>query len=398
MVRRKKSSKIDARSGALARLLLYFWRTNTFKNAMTSTAAQLSRLLAGTVVLLLAACAGPSPQLSEQKIPVFPEPPDEARFFYERTIAGSIDVEMESSESSFERLVTGSQRVGVTMSKPFAVTVHQGRVFVSDTISRQVFGFDIPEARFFEIGTRNPGQLAKPMGVDTDMHGNLYVCDATLKQVLMYDRDGNYLREFGEPEMFDRPAGLTVDPEGRLIFVVDTGGVTSQRHRVSVFDTQSGKLLRTISRRGDQDGELNLPRDATVGADGNLYIVDGGNFRVQVFSPQGEFLRSFGEVGRRGGQFSRPKGIGSDADGNIYVADTAFGNFQIFDPEGRLLLAVGRRDSNNGPANFMLPAGLAVDEDGRVYLVDQYFRKVDVFRPASLAADQGWLVHKPQPE
>jgi hypothetical protein len=59
-----------------------------------------------------------------------------------------------------------------------------------------------------------------------------------------------------------------------------------------------------------------------------------------------------------------------------------------------LLLAVGNRDSNNGPASFMLPAGLAVDEDGRVYLVDQYFRKVDVFRPASLAVDEGWLVHR----
>ena len=95
---------------------------------------------------------------------------------------------------------------------------------------------------------------------------------------------------------------------------------------------------------------------------------------------------------------SWPKGIGADNDGNIYVADTAFGNFQIFDPQGRLLLAIGKRDSNYGPANFMLPAGLAVDEDGRVYLVDQYFRKVDVFRPASLAVDEGWLVYREKPE
>ena len=117
-----------------------------------------------------------------------------------------------------------------------------------------------------------------------------------------------------------------------------------------------------------------------------------------MFSPQGEFLRSFGAIGRRSGQFSRPKGIGADADSNIYVADTAFGNFQIFNAEGRVLLAVGRRDSRFGPANFMLPAGLAVDEDGRVYMVDQYFRKVEVFRPAALAADQGWLVYQPPAE
>jgi len=365
---------------------------------MIRTAVLFARLTFGIFVLLLAACAGPSTPLAEVEKPVFPQPPDPPRFYYERTISTSIDVEIESGESAFERMVTGSQRIGVGMSKPFGVAVHQGRVFVSDSISRQVFAFDVREARFFEIGIRDPGQLAKPMGVAVDAQGNLYVCDATLKQVLKYDRDGNYQRHFGEPEMFDRPAGVAVDPDGGRVYVVDTGGVASQRHQVSVFDTLSGELLRTISRRGDQDGELNLPRDATVGVDGNLYVVDGGNFRVQVFSPEGAFLRGFGEVGRQGGQFSRPKGIGADADGNVYVADTAFGNFQIFDPEGRLLLAVGRRDSRNGPANFMLPAGLAVDEDGRVYMIDQFFKKVDVFRPAALGEDEGWLVYHAPPQ
>jgi sugar lactone lactonase YvrE len=138
-----------------------------------------------------------------------------------------------------------------------------------------------------------------------------------------------------------------------------------------------------------------LPRDATIGDDGNLYVVDGGNFRVQVFSAKGDYLRSFGKIGRQSGQFSRPKGIGVDKDGNVYVVDTAFGNFQIFNAQGQLLLAVGSRNSTAGPARFMLPAGLAIDEDGRVYVVDQYFRKVDIFRPASLPEGQGWLVYDP---
>jgi DNA-binding beta-propeller fold protein YncE len=365
---------------------------------MMKTTSTFYLLLFVTIGFLLTGCAGSTRDMADIVIPVFPEPPNEPRFYYERTIASSIDIQIESSESSFERFVTGTRRVGFGMVKPFGVAVHHGRVFVSDSISRQVLAFDVPEARFFEIGIRNPGQLAKPMGLDVDEQGNLYVCDASLKQVFMYDRDGNFLKNFGEPAMFDRPAGLTVDPAGTRIFVVDTGGVASQRHQVSVFDVRSGKLLRTISQRGDEEGELNLPRDATIGPDGNLYIVDGGNFRVQVFTPEGEYLRSLGEVGRRSGQFSRPKGIGTDRDGNIYVADTAFGNFQIFDPEGRLLLAVGKRDSSYGPANFMLPAGLAVDEDGRVYMVDQYFRKIDVFRPAALGADQGWLVNTEKPE
>jgi len=348
-------------------------------------------------IILLSGCSTTTGPVGEVEIPVFPPPPNEPRIIYERSFISNIDVEIESGEAALERLLTGSRRTGFGMSKPFGVTAHRGRVFVSDTVRRQVFVFDVPEARYFEIGTESPGELSKPMGLDVDLQGNLYVCDAALKQVLMYDRDGNYLRRFGEPEMFDRPAGLTVDPAGERIFVVDTGGVSSNRHRVTVIDAKSGKLLHTISRRGNGEGELNLPRDATLAGDGNLYVVDGGNFRVQVFNQEGDFIKSFGDIGRRGGQFSRPKGIGVDKNGNIYVADTAFGNFQIFNPEGQLLLAVGSRNSIPGPARFMLPAGLTVDEDGRIYMVDQFFKKVDVFRPVSLTVNQGWLVHKPKP-
>jgi len=352
-------------------------------------------LLLPAGILLLTACAGTSPSGEKMEMPVFPPAPNEARFFYERSLLSSADVEIESGESQFQRMITGVSRTGIGMGKPFGVSVHKGRVFVSDTLKRLVFAFDIREAKFIEIGTDGPGELAKPMGLDVDLNGNLYVCDASLKQVLVYDRDGNFKRRMGEPEMFDRPAGLTVNPNGSRLYVVDTGGVTSDRHRVLVFDAWSGSLLHTISKRGQAEGELNLPRDATIDHEGNLYVVDGGNFRVQVFSPEGEYLRSFGSIGRQGGQFSRPKGIGVDKQGNVYVVDTAFGNFQIFDSDGQLLMAVGSRNSSAGPARFMLPAGLAIDEDGRVYMVDQYFRKVDIFRPASLTAEQGWLVHDP---
>ncbi len=345
--------------------------------------------------VLATGCATAPPPPDAVEIPVFPPPPDEPKIIFERSLISSADVEIESEESRLQRLITGIGRSGTGMGKPFGVTVHRGRVFVSDTLRRQVLAFDVREAKFFEIGIEGEGELVKPMGIDVDLNGNLYVCDATLKQVLVYDRDGNYLRRVGEPDMFDRPAGLTVNPNGTRLFVVDTGGVTSRRHQVQVFNAWSGDLLHTISRRGQDDGELNLPRDATIGPNGNLFVVDGGNFRIQEFTQDGEFVRSFGAIGRQSGQFARPKGIGTDRQGNVYVVDTAFGNFQIFDREGQLLLAVGSRNSIAGPARFMLPAGLALDEDGRIYMVDQYFRKVDIFRPAALAADQGWLVPAP---
>ena len=120
-------------------------------------------------------------------------------------------------------------------------------------------------------------------------------------------------------------------------------------------------------------------------------MVDGGNFRVQVFNRDGDFVQQIGKLGRQYGSFARPKGIALDPQGNIYVSDAAHGNYQIFDPDGELLLFVGTRSEKFERASYMLPAGIDIDEDGRVYIIDQYFRKLDIYRPAGLKEEEGFL-------
>ena len=258
--------------------------------------------------------------------------------------------------------------------------------------------FDIPSGKFFTIGEEEPGQLAKPLGLDVDRAGRLYVADATLKMIMIYDRDGKFLRKIGGKELFDRISSVTVDPVGRQIYVVDIGGVKSENHRIRVFETATGRHVMDIGKRGDGPGEFNLPRDMAIGNEGRLYVVDGGNFRVQIFNADGTYRDSFGSVGRQLGNFARPKEIATDPDGNVYVADAAFGNFQIFNPDGELLMFIGNRSEQGGPAKYILPSGIAVDQDGRVFFVDQWFAKVDVFRPYTLAADQGFLVRQSGPK
>ena len=352
------------------------------------------------VMLAVSGCA----QLPDQgvaakkdsRVLVYPAPPDEPRFYYERSIYGSNDVVDVKQESTLKQWVTGVGEIdaGEVLSKPYAVAVHRGRVFVSDTVARVVRVFDVPESRYFKIGEDDVGRLAKPIGIDLDGAGNLYVADATAKSIMVYDRDGKFLRRLGKPDMFDRLASVTVDSKGERIYVVDIGGVRSENHRVRVMDAQSGKLLFDIGKRGSGPGEFNLPRDVAIGKDGRLYVVDGGNFRIQVFDAEGKFLNNFGKIGINIGNFARPKEAATDRDGNLYVIDAAYGNFQIFNPEGQLLLFVGDRSVQDGPGLYMLPSGVYVDEDGRVYAVDQGFRKVDVFRPAALPAGTGYLTRK----
>lgn len=331
------------------------------------------------------------------KLLVYPAPPDEPRFVFERTIRNSADVVPEAEESALKRALTGSTAVsGEALSKPYAVAVHQGKIFVSDSVGRKVRVFDIPGRAYYTVGDEEgEGRIVKPLGIDIDGKGNLYVADATLKQILIYDNAGKFLRKFGGPKFFERLSSVTVDESGERVFVVDIGGVSSEKHMVRVFNGASGAHIMDIGKRGSGDGEFNLPRDVALGKDGRIYVVDGGNFRVQIFSKEGKFLKSFGSVGKQLGNFARPKEIATDPAGNVYVADTAFGNIQIFSPEGELLMFIGDRSEQDQPAGYMLPSGVAVDEDGRIYFVDQWFARIDIFRPYALKENEGYLGRKP---
>jgi len=324
--------------------------------------------------------------------PVFPQPPDEPRFVYERTIFGAHDIMTSDATTSLRRAVTGETRTGDVFGKPYGIAVYRGRIFVTDTVQRFVLVLDVPMGRASRIGEgEGPSALVKPIGIDVDARGRVYVADISQRQVVVYDEVGALVKKIGGEKDFDRLTSVTVNPEGTLLYAVDIGGVNSERHVVRVFDVATGAHKMDIGRRGVGPGEFNLPRDLAIGRDGRLYVVDGGNFRIVVFDRDGRYLTSFGSVGRQLGQFSRPKEIAADAEGNLYVVDTAFGNFQIFNPDGELLLFVGSRSEQDGPARFMLPSGITVDEDGRVYVVDQWFRKIDVFRPYALKPGDGYL-------
>jgi DNA-binding beta-propeller fold protein YncE len=349
------------------------------------------------VTLLLAGCGGEEVK-REEIILAYPPAPEPARFYFERTLRSSFDVKELTSTDKLKIFATGTLGTATGLGKPYGVAVYQGRVYVTDTVKRAVLMFDVPGQRFKMIGTDGPGALRKPIGIAVSKDGEVYVADNSAKRIVVFDKDGLFLRAFGDRSIFKRPSGIAISPDGSKAYVIDTGGVTSQEHHLYIFNAFSGELERTIGTRGREDGNFNLPLQVATASDGTVYVTDSGNFRVQAFNPDGSHKLSFGTVGRKTGNFARPKGIATDPDGNIYVVDAAFGNFQIFNSKAQLLMFIGQRSQIPGPARYMLPAGIAVDEDGRIYMVDQFFRKVDVYRPANIEKTGGWLggEHRPK--
>ena len=195
---------------------------------------------------LLAACAAPTAQnVAKPIIPVFPMPPEEARFIYERTLFSSADVVKEDKNADLRRMLTGEPRVGEGMGKPYGVAAYKGRIYVSDTALRAIVVFDIPGQRFFKIGDdeNDPrGKLLSPFGLDVDGNGNLYVVDAGSKSVKVYGPDGKYLRELARNAGFSRPTGIAVDAAGARIYVVDIGGIGKPNAHIKLPDGTSLKV------------------------------------------------------------------------------------------------------------------------------------------------------------
>ncbi|HXS99959.1 MAG TPA: 6-bladed beta-propeller, partial [Elusimicrobiota bacterium] len=114
-----------------------------------------------------------------------------------------------------------------------------------------------------------------------------------------------------------------------------------------------------------------------VDSNGNVYVADRGNNRIEVFDRDGSFLTTFGEKGSEPGHLREPESVAVGADGRIYVADTGNGRVQVFTEEGILLYQVGV--SGKEPGQIRTPARVAVDPSDGVYVLDRGNGRIEKF-------------------
>jgi DNA-binding beta-propeller fold protein YncE len=169
--------------------------------------------------------------------------------------------------------------------------------------------------------------------VGVDARDQVYAFNRGRHPMVVFDRDGNFLRSWGEG-LFHRAHGVHVAPDETL-WLTDDGDHTV-RHC-----TLDGKVLATIgipnAPRPYMSGEpFHRCTHTALSPEGDLYVSDGyGNARVHRFSPDGRPLLSWGEPGTDPGQFNIPHNICCDADGWVYVADRENHRIQVFDGRGR---------------------------------------------------------------
>ena len=225
-----------------------------------------------------------------------------------------------------------------------------------------------------------PGAAVRSIAVAAD--GTLYAADTTNHRIWHITPQGTVLETWGEfgvgPGQFNEPWGIAVAPDGS-VYVADTWN-----HRIQKFDAQGRYLtgwgiLAQVSV-GDPAGYglFYGPRGIAVGPDGEIYVTDTGNKRVQVFDADGAFLREFGGGGTWAGQMDEPVGIAIDEMGVVYIADTWNRRIQALSSDGifQHLWDVPAWGSDNPDEKPFLALGA-----GLIFAGDPVNRRVLAFAP-----------------
>ena len=162
---------------------------------------------------------------------------------------------------------------------------------------------------------------------------------------------------------FKEPVDLAVDEEGN-VYVADLGN-----RRVQKFDAH-GRFLAAWEG-GDQP--FVEPLAVAIGPGGEVWVLDSYTNWVHRFDRGGKWQ---GKVGGPEAGFFHARGLVVDEEGVVYVADTGFSRVVKYGRGGERLGEIGRLGS--GPGEMYGPVGLAIDEEGLLYEADVDNRRLQV--------------------
>lgn len=216
-------------------------------------------------------------------------------------------------------IAVDSECIYVTDASDDFYEIHKVYVFYKDGTLKASFGAKGSDEAEFKF----------PTGIAVDS-AYIYVVDSFNKRIQKFRKDSSYSFE----DEWDLPTGaeaLGMKLDNDYLYVA-----SNNASLVYVYNT-SGTYLKTIgaSNGSDANGYFLTPCDLAIFAD-TLYVVEAGvkayNNRVQKFTKSGSFLNRWGESGSKSGQFKVPQGIAVDNSGNIYVVDTGNSRIQVFKP------------------------------------------------------------------
>ncbi len=328
----------------------------------------------------------PPPVIDYSNI-VWPNPPAVARIRYQAFYAAEklsqVDTPKTKKQGWMDRLA-GTQpasentKVLFQLGEPYGMAVDsKGNLYVADQKVGAIFIFNTETREVELIKNKSHAHFVRIIGLAMDDNDRLFVSDPGLNHILVFN--AKHEAEEVITEGLVTPGGMAIDTENRLLYVTDI-----EQDQVLVYDADSLKLKRRMGTGGQKHalttpGDFARPAAVAVDQEGNVYVADTLNNRIEIFDGDGKFISTFGKPGDGPGYFARPKGVAVDGDGHIWVADGMQDRVQVFTHDGQqLCITFGGHGLL--PGQFQGVVGVYIDKNNRVFTSEIYPGRVQQFR------------------
>ena len=245
-----------------------------------------------------------------------------------------------------------------------------GRVYITDYALGKVFVRD----EFGRLVAVKSG-LQHPLGIAVDDAGRIYVGEEGTGSVSVFLPNWSLVGQLGQGAgEFQMPNHILIPSNPALAGMVVVSD--SRADLIKVYSS-GGAAIRQFGGSGNAAGQFNFPTGTFVSPDGELFVADQNNNRIQVFSTEGLFLRAFGRSTFMGlGTYARTQGLTGDSQGRIFVADAFQGTVKVIDAQGNAISTVA--GFGEGPGQLKAPTSLVIDRNNRLFVVSSGNSRVEV--------------------
>jgi tripartite motif-containing protein 71 len=286
-----------------------------------------------------------------------------------------------SGEGVFIREFGGLGSGNGQFNEPGRLTISEGSLYVIDYGNARVEEFSLTGSYIGQFGSKGSGngQFKEPRGITANPStGNLYVSDTYNHRMQEFSPAGRFLaawETWGPKHPLTTPVGSAVSATGKL-YVADLEG--GQVMAWTPPEAGGAHLIYAsqFGSAGSGNGQFSSPVDSAIDGQGNIWVTDWGNNRVEKFSRSGSFVAAYGKEGSGEVQFRQPTGIDvNQSTGNVYVSDAGNSRIEELSSSGAFLRTFG----TSGEGTLNRPEGLKIDSAGNVWVPDRNTDRVVEF-------------------
>lgn len=223
------------------------------------------------------------------------------------------------------------------LNKPAGVTCNnKEHIIVADKDNHRVQVFDIRGQVLLTFGNEGRGQLKYPWDVASDPHCNVMVTDRNKGRVAIFSSDGHFLTDIASDDQILR------EPRGLCFRLLDEKLIATDmtKHQVVVLDMAGGNAEESlpskschptlIGRKGNSPNEFNKPQGVACDQEGNLFVSDSRNSRVQIFDADANYVSHWNIDSPDSSVPAQPVGVAVSPAGHVLVVDAEYSRILIF--------------------------------------------------------------------